>query len=144
MKWLYLILLTPFLFSSCAQDFEKIPSAEVDQSKVEIAKKLSDNILKAQKAGSYYDLSGEEAEARMIGGFSEKVQRDAYEQISGAYGHYRGLEFVEMAKPTDGTLYEMYRFKGQFESKALEIRCVLNANSKLSGFWIKPWRDQIR
>jgi hypothetical protein len=47
-------------------------------------------------------------------------------------------------KPTDGTLFEIYRFRGKFNPGAeVEVRTVLDADGKLAGFFVKPWHDAM-
>lgn len=141
------ILVFTVLLSSCgkSQSFQKLDASNIDNEKLKLAKELTTRILNTQKAGSYYQLTTEEAETRMISAFTETVQRSAYDQVSGAYGDYEKLEFKHVVVPTDGTLYEIYRFKGIFQSEdaSIEIRTVLNAKGKLAGFFLKPWKDEM-
>ena len=45
---------------------------------------------------------------------------------------------------TQGPHYEIYRFKGNFDLNAdVEIRTVLDAEGKLAGFFVKPWKDSL-
>lgn len=51
---------------------------------------------------------------------------------------------VGALKPNDGTLLEIYRFKGKFSSSAnIEVRTVLDGENKLAGFFVKKWKDKI-
>ena len=74
----------------------------------------------------------------------EAKQKETFEIINGKYGDYLGLEFVELVTPTDGTLYEIYRFKGKFSSDVQpEVRAILDGNQKLAGFFVKPWKEKL-
>jgi hypothetical protein len=39
----------------------------------------------------------------------------------------------------------LYRFKGTFSKggSPAEVRVVYDTDGKLSGFWIKPWKDVL-
>ena len=149
MKHLINIGLAFFIFSmaNCqsSQEFEKVPDSKIDQKKLEFATRLADRIISAQKAGVFYKLSEDEAETKMISALTETVQQQAYEQVKSAFGDYQSLAFDHLMKPTDGTPYEIYRFKGQFEfsNTEVEIRVVLGSEGKLAGFFIKPWKKSL-
>ncbi len=139
-------LLSISLIASCqsSSKYEKVDQAEINQVRLEFATKLGENILIAQKNGGYYSLTSDEADEKMISGLNENLQKKAYEQIKSAFGEYQGLEFDHVMKPSDGTLYEIYRFRGKFNPEAkAEVRIVLNADGKLAGFFVKPWRDGL-
>lgn len=141
----FLLLLMSFASCQSNQKFKKVPESEINKNNLLLATQLSDKIMAAQKEGGFYQLTKEEAESRMINAFSETVQKQSYEQIQGLFGDYNSLVFNQLMKPTDGTLYEIYRFIGEFEVTEInvEIRVVLNSKGKLAGFFIKPWNDEI-
>ena len=98
----------------------------------------------SQKDGGFYALSEEEATEKMLPGLDESLQKKSYQQIKSAFGDYQDLSFNHMMKPIDGTLYEIYRFKGNFKSGVeVEIRTVLDAHGKLAGFFVKPWKENL-
>jgi len=128
------------------QDFIKVSRSEIDQDRLLFATQLSDKIMTTLKIGGFYQLTEKEAISIMVKGFTEILQRQAYEQVKGLFGEYKGLVFDHLLKTTDGTLYKIYRFRGQFESTEakVEIRAVLNSQGKLAGFFIKPWMDELK
>ncbi len=127
-----------------APTFEKVSSSNIEQSRLEFAKRLTEKIMIAMSNGNYYKLTSREASSKMIGVFTEKLQKQSYKQIRGMFGAYKGHKFHELWKPEDGSPGEIYRFRGQFKSGVeMEIRTVLDGNGKLAGFFIRPWRDEI-
>ena len=136
--------LSAFLFASCQSNsnYERVDSSEIDHDRLQFATSISKSILSAQKEGSFYLLNEEEATEKMVSGLDEALQKDSYQQIKSAFGDYQDLVFDHLKKPTDGTLYEMYRFKGIFNPQIeVEVRTVLDANGKLAGFFVKPWKE---
>ena len=136
--------LLAILFASCQSNskYERVDSSEIDQARLQFATTISKSILSAQKEGGFYLLSEEEATEKMVSGFDETLQKESYKQIKSAFGDYQHIVFDHMKKPTDGTLYEMYRFKGKFNPRVkVEVRTVLDANGKLAGFFVKPWKE---
>ncbi|MEL7006743.1 MAG: helix-turn-helix domain-containing protein, partial [Bacteroidota bacterium] len=101
--------------------FQVVETGDIDKERLAFATKIAADIIMAAKEGGYYKLSTSEAETRMIEALTEKTQRSVYEQVSGAFGQYKSMEFVQLVVPTDGTLYEVYRFKGRFENEKAEI-----------------------
>lgn len=123
--------------------FEKITNP--NPTSVSSVTVLTNSILDSLKAGSYYPFNDLEATLLMIEKLDEQKQKSTYEQISGKYGDFVAMTFHEVVKPTDGTLLEIYRFKGTFTNGAVkEIRSVLDGNDKLAGFFIKPWSEELR
>ncbi len=132
-------------FVGCKEsEYNTVPAADIDQRVLSKAALLSQNILNKQKAGSYYAFSKKDATQAMISGLDEDKQKSAYENIRSALGDFRTLSFHEALTMKDGTAYTIYRFKGTFgEDRIGEIRAVLDAQEKLAGFFVKPWKDKL-
>ncbi len=146
MKYLHFFLITLSLLAivSCESKvrFDKANDTDIDPAKLSRVTELSKRILSAQRNGGYYPLTAEEATPDMIKGLTEEVQKSAYQKVSSAFGDYQDIEFDHMMKPTDGQLFELYRYRGQFAPGAeVEVRAVVDAKGKLAGFFIKPWND---
>ena len=143
---LLLLFIAPILCSGQeAPLYERVPEGKINPQRLAFVTSLSDRILVAQQGGGYYQLTAMEADAAMRSGLTESVQRQAYEQISSSLGEYRGLAFEEMLVSTEGTAYEIYRFRGQFgaSGSGIEVRSVLNPEGKLAGFYFKPWKNKL-
>ena len=143
---LLLLLLTPFFgMTQEVIAYEQVPEAQIDRQRLAFVTSLSDRILSAQQGGGFYQLSEQEADVAMRTGLSEAVQKQAYSQLSRSFGDYHGLIFDELQMPTEGTPYEIYRFRGQFGANGtgVEIRSVLNPEGKLAGFYYKPWQNRL-
>ena len=127
------------------QKFERVDAEKIDQTKLEIATTLTENLLSEQKKGGFYELTPENATPAMIYGLSEALQKKSYKQIKKMFGHYKSIAFDHMMQSTTGTYREVYRFKGDFENseQALEVRAVFDADQKLAGFFVRPWTTQF-
>lgn len=125
-------------------EYVKVNPSQVDRKELEFAQKLSHNLLLAQKNGGYYRLSKKEATTQMLEGLHKSVQKQSYGTIKSVFGDYQGLNFESLMKSTGTDTYQIYRFKGNFvNSPEVEVRAVLDANGKLAGFFVKPWREKL-
>jgi len=149
MKYLLITGITFFIFfaaiGQAQPKFEKVAKANIDQGRLEFAITLADKILSAQKNGGFYEFSAEEADPRVIAGLPEDAQKQAYHQVTALFGEYKGIVFDHLMKSSQGPLYEIYRFKGKFEKEEaeVEVRLVLDADGKLAGYFIKPWKENL-
>jgi len=108
----YFTLLTLILIFSCSElssKYFKVSDENINKERLEFAKQISHKLLSAQSNESYYELSDKEATSKMVTGLNKETQRTSYETISGKYGNYQDLEFNQLLKPKDGTLYEVYK-----------------------------------
>jgi hypothetical protein len=141
------LLVLPLLFSTNCQsqsNFKKLSIDRVNEDRLSFATNISKNILEAQKKGGYYELNETIATSEMISGLNEAVQKESYKQIKSMFGEFRDVEFDHLIQPKEGTLYEIYRFKGAFNPEAkVEVRTVLDAEGKLAGFFVLPWQDKL-
>lgn len=82
----------------------------------------------------------------MQAGLTPDVQKKSYQEITGLFGDFKSLRYVESWKPNDGTLLVIHRFKASFTRSPSppEIRVVLDGNNKLSGLWTKPCHDTLQ
>lgn len=145
MKYLAIIFL--LLIISCGDKNSKfvvVSNENIDKEKLEFAKLISHKLLSEQSRGGYYEITKEEATSKMVIGLNKEKQLTSYESISGEFGNYQDLQFYQLLKPKDGTLYETYRFKGKFTSGAdVEIRTTIDGNGKLAGIYILKWKENI-
>jgi hypothetical protein len=101
-------------------------------------------ILTSWSRGEYPEF-GHEMTPEMKSALTPDKQKQAYESIRGMFGHFVSMEYAETWMPTDGTRMFIFRFKGNFtktDSKP-EIRAVIDANGRLSGFWVRPWKREL-
>lgn len=137
MKRIIVFLLVVSLYNC---EFKK----EESSTELGFAKELANKILITQKEGSFYKLSNEEADPKMITGLNASVQKQSYTQIKSLFGDYKGLNFESLVHVSRSQKYSIYRFKGDFKSNTeVEIRVVLNEKGKLGGFFVKPWSDKL-
>ena len=97
--------------------FEQI--TQPDAASLASVTTLSNSILDSLKAGSYFQFTDQEATLAMVEKLDEKKQKSTYEQISGKYGQYMSMTHANTWKPTDGTLYQIYRFKARFGTEKI-------------------------
>lgn len=144
MKKVFVINLILVLLLGCSESkFDTVPPEEVDLVQKSLAESLATDILNSMKSGEFKQL-GEDATLSVQKGLSPDKQKAVYEQVKGMFGEFNSLEYYETCVPKDGTFLTVYRFRGIFTSSAPpEIRVVINGNNKLSGFWIKPWKDDL-
>jgi uncharacterized protein DUF3887 len=142
---LFGLLLLGVLLISCSESkFQTLREVEVDIVQRDLAESLASDILLSMKSGEFKTL-GNEATISMQNGLSPEKQKLSFEYIKSLFGDYQSLFYYETCVPNDGTSYAVYRFKGKFESSTTaEIRVVINKNNKLSGFFIKEWKDIIQ
>jgi len=145
MKYLKLILFLVIIScSNSSNKYDVVSNENINQEKLEFAKLISHKLLSEQSKGNHYVLTKAEATSKMVKGLNKEKQISSYEYISGKYGSYQDLKFNQLLKPSDGTLYETYRFKGVFSSNAnVEVRTTLDGNGKLAGFYVMDWKDSL-
>jgi hypothetical protein len=133
------------LIAGCSSDFRKLPESEVNAAMRDSAQELATRILTSWREGEFEPL-GEEATLAVRSGLSPEAQEQAYEQIRGMFGDFESMDYVETWMPADGSLLQIFRFKGRFSKTEAtpEIRVVLDGEGKLSGLWAKPWKSKIQ
>ena len=146
MKKVFFFNLIWFLLLGCSEsDFKIVPPEKVDLVQKSVAESLATDLLNSMKSGEFKEL-GEEATPAFQSGLSPEKQKMAYNQIKEIFGDFQSLSYYETCIPKEGNnMGTIYRFKGKFDSESTpEIRVVMNSKNKLSGFWVKPWSDEIK
>ena len=140
-----LLFVLSLLVVGCTESkYDTLPEEEVNQEQKDLAEYIATDILMSMKTGEFKAL-GEKATLSVQKGITPAKQKTVYEQVKGMFGEFQSLDYYETCVPKDGTFLTVYRFKGKFESSATpEIRVVINKDNKLSGFWIKPWKDELK
>ena len=130
---------------SCAQDYKKLSSSEVDKAKVRIAQEFATNYLNLSKNGGSYEFN-DEATNQLKKLLTSETQKNVYQSIKKQFGDFQNLEYVETFIDKNVTSVGIHRFKGSFgeKNKKLEVRVVLDEADKIAGFWIKPWSDMLK
>ncbi|MGO9118377.1 MAG: hypothetical protein ACLQPD_12325 [Desulfomonilaceae bacterium] len=126
--------------------FSKIPQSEVNSGYVEKSAQLMGSLYDKWQNGTFEPV-GDEFTLEMQKGLSPELQKQSFEQIRSAFGEYQGMTFVEALTARflipRGTVY---RFKGSYSRTPAqpEIRVVFDPAGKISGLWLKPWKDEIQ
>lgn len=126
--------------------FTRVPVSSVNTGHVEQAYRLMDSLYAKWQNGTFEPV-GDEFTAEMQKGLSPELQKQSFEQGRAIFGDYQGMTFVEALTARfllpRGTVY---RFKGKYSktSENPEIRVVFDSDGKISGLWLKPWRDEMQ
>ena len=126
--------------------FSKIPQSDVASVYIEKSSQLVDSLHAKWRNGIFEPL-GDEFTLEMQESLSPELQKQSFEQIRAIFGDYQGMTFVEAL--TAGFLIPrgtVYRFKGIYPltSAQPEIRVVFDTAGKVSGLWLKPWKDEMQ
>ncbi|WP_041286195.1 hypothetical protein [Desulfomonile tiedjei] len=125
--------------------FVRVPEDRINREYVAKSRQITDSLYANWQQSKFEPLSSEFT-PEMQKGLTPQMQRQAFEQIRSIFGDYRGMELVEVLKPRflfpRGTIY---RFKGVYsKSQQPEIRVVFDSSGKVSGMWLKFWKDELQ
>ncbi len=126
--------------------FNKVPQSEVNPQYVEKALQIMGSLYAKWQNGEFEPV-GNEFTPEMQKGLSPELQKQSFEQIRSIFGDYEGMAFVEALTARfllpRGTIH---RFKGKYSrtSEQPEIRVVFDSHGKISGLWLKPWKDEMQ
>jgi hypothetical protein len=138
-----LVLAAALALGACGGvKFEKIPAGQVNQAQKAFAEEWGTKIMTSWEKGEFPQV-GQEATREFRSGHNQiDRQKAAHKFVKGKVGKFQSMAFHEAlrTKPPQGVVY---RFKGDFEKGEGEIRVVLDAEGKLAGHFIKPWRDEM-
>jgi len=126
--------------------FSNVPSSEVNPDYLKQSQQIMSSLYAKWQDGIFEPV-GHEFNAEMQKGLSPELQKQSFEEIRSMFGDYQGMTFVEALTARflipRGTVY---RFKGAYSrtSEQPEIRGVFDSHGKISGLWLKPWRDELQ
>lgn len=125
--------------------FIKVPEDKINPEYVAKSRQIIDSLYAKWQQGKFEPLS-DEFTPEMQRGLTPQMQHQSFEQIRSIFGDYQGMELVKVLKPRflfpRGTIY---RFKGIYsKSQQPEIRVVFDSSGKVSGMWLKFWRDELQ
>ncbi|MBI3205203.1 MAG: hypothetical protein HYZ29_26930 [Myxococcales bacterium] len=123
---------------------EKVAEERVDATKKASAEAIGTKILTAWAKDEYPLLGEEAAEPFRKAHNAEDAQRAADKSIEKELGSFLSMAYHETLRTKDGKM-DVFRFKATFDKSkvASEVRVVFDAQGKLTGFWVKPWKDQL-
>ncbi len=125
--------------------FAKVPEGKINPEYVEKSRQIIDALHAKWQQGKFEPLP-DEFTPEMQKGLTPQLQHQSFEHIRSIFGDYQGMKLVEVLKPRflfpRGTIY---RFKGTYsKSQQPEIRLVFDSTGKVSGMWLKFWRDDLQ
>ncbi len=142
-KSLIMVLILALLIS-CKAEFVKLPEHKTDKSKIEFAVKIANSFFTTLKNGDSFNFNNNATKS-----FSLKMtpdfQKQIYGQIKSTFGNFESLTYSSTWEENGNTDLQIIRLKGNFEKSEapLEIRIVLNNSYKITGLWVKPWRNNL-
>ncbi len=139
------ITLAAIVLSACGKpEFDRLPEDKVDATRKANAESLGNKILGAWAKDEYPKLGDEAAEKFRSAHNPEDAQRAADKSLEKEIGNFLSMTYAETHRTKDGK-FEVYRFKGSFDKSKvpLEVRVVFDGDGKLTGFWVKPWKDGL-
>lgn len=145
MKHLVGVVVVALAASACSKvELDPIPEAEVDASRKASAEAIGTRILSEWAKDEYKPLGDEAREEFRKAHNDADAQRTADKQVEKSLGNFKSMTYSQALRTKDKKA-EIYRFKGTFDkaSEAAEVRVVFDDQGKLSGFWVKPWKDTI-
>jgi hypothetical protein len=125
-------------------ELDPIPAAELDAKKKASAEEMGTRILSEWAKDEYKELGSEANEEFKKAHNSVDGQRTSDKAIEKSLGSFKSMTFHEALRTKDKKA-EAYRFKAVFDktSDPVEVRVVLDPQGKLSGLWVKPWKDKL-
>lgn len=123
---------------------DKVEDSKVDAQRRDKALEIGSRILTDWAKDSYPKLGeAEAAEEFRKAHNADDAQEASDKALEKQLGNFESMAYHETLRSKDGKL-EVYRFKGRFQQASeMEVRVVFDAAAKLTGFWVKPWKDQI-
>jgi hypothetical protein len=125
--------------------FKPISPAKIDQTAKKNAERVAIDLLTKWRENKFEPLS-DAFSPRMKRALTPDAQEDACAGLKALFGTFRSLSFAEAVASKNLPDLVVYRFRGDFSGakKKPEIRVVIDNKGKVSGFWIKHWRKEIR
>jgi len=122
--------------------FTRIPPDRIDTERREAAESFARRYEQSRAQGTFAIL-GDEATEGMRTSLTVQKQKEAQQEIEAAFGTFEALAFAEAWKVNASPGSTIYRFRATFTEGRPEIRVVHDERGRVSGFWIKPWRDSL-
>ena len=122
---------------------EVVPDAEVNKAQKDTAEKYAQATLSSW-AEDKYPEPPETLSPGMRQANSPASQKSADKALEAEIGDFKSMTYVEAVRSVPAQ-FVLYRFKGTFSKGAqpLEVRVVFDTDGKISGFWVRPWKDKI-
>ncbi len=141
-----LYIITIFALSVAFNVFSQKPTklSDPDKDNIAIAEKFANSYFELVKKDQYYAFTNE-ATDQVKHSLTEDLQKNVYKQLSGQFGEFNSMEYVETWTRA-GTNLKIHRFKADFNEsvKKLEVRVVLDQSDKIAGFFVFPWSDMLK
>lgn len=140
-----LIIFFSLYLAGCVQKFAKLEEKRVPEEYRKKAEVLARLILSSNRDGIFKPF-GDFADQNMRDTYTPEVQRQTYESLKILYGDYMDLTYQETWVPELAMTIYVCRFRGRFSSsdEEPEIRIALDNDMKMIGFWVRPWKNEMK
>jgi hypothetical protein len=146
-KYLLIVFLihSTMFFYACSQAFVHIPDEQADKEQIELAQSIADQYFTTLQEGNTYDFTGKATDL-FIKSFTPEIQQKSFEQMTSQFGTCQSLEYAETWVHTNGEELNIIRFKAVFSEARTdtEVRVILDGENLLAGFWVRPWKNELR
>lgn len=145
MRALALLLPLVLVGSGCGKpQLDKLAEDKVDLTKKANAEAIGTKILTAWAKDEYPLLGDEAAEEFRKAHNAPDAQKASDKSMEKQVGNFQSMTYAETWRTKDGRM-DVFRFRGSFDKSPgpLEVRVVMDAQGKITGFWIKPWKDGL-
>lgn len=122
--------------------YSRIPPDQVDQQLRSAAESFARRYEQTRAQGEFEPL-GPEATDELRTALTVREQELAQREIAETYGEFKSLEYAGAWRANASPKSTIYRFRARFTKGRPEIRVVHDAAGKVSGLWLKPWRDSL-
>jgi Protein of unknown function (DUF3887) len=135
------LLLSAMMFVGCN------PTAKIDEGAVDAQQKATAQAFALKLCGACntgkFEALGPEAIPAMQDGLTPEKQKTTCDSTRQTFGDFQSVDYVETWK-TQGLF--VYRFRAHYGKSTTtpEVRVVLDGDSKLAGYWLKPWADALK
>jgi hypothetical protein len=125
--------------------FSPVPANQINQAERDKAQQIADALWSTWRSGKFEPLS-DAFTSQMRQSMTPEVQQAAYGQTKEMFGDYKNLSFAQAVASPIMPGATVYRFRATFSGSAErpEIRVVMDKQGKVSGFWIKPWAEELQ
>ncbi|HEY3352410.1 MAG TPA: hypothetical protein VGQ83_04110 [Polyangia bacterium] len=137
-------LLVALPLAGCGTRYDRVPADQVDPARRTTAEELATRILTAWNKHEYPFLGAEATAEFRRAHNNAAAQKAAAANIEKRAGRFQSLAFAEELRSRPPQ-HDVFRFKGTFSDVSpVEVRVVLDPEGKVSGFWVRPWHDELR
>lgn len=148
-KWLFFAITTAIILFTVGCPSQqtqsnagvKLPESKVDRALMEKATVFGTKVCRGWDNERFDLITREESAPGFFESLSPEKQKSLFQnQIFPAYGAFKQLFYKETYVVGNNFVF---RFMGAYEKDAPEVRVVLTSTGLVTGFWIRPWTEDL-